>query len=396
MKNFKFYITIALLFYFYGANAQEYTEKLTEQQAINLALSKSVTLNDAKLNIDKQQADVGGAFELNPLSLDYRKVRVNSTTAVQEISAIQNFGSILSHINRYKLAKSKVELAKVDAKIAEKEAIRNVRSLYQQWHYLYALKRLLEQQQANVTEIKNFTERLHQSGEIGGLENDITVLQSLSIQAQKSTIDKEFSEVENNLKALLQLTQTIQPQTEFPEPLVSDFSKTMSKEFSEAMEKRDNVATKNISLAKSVYFPEITAGLINRKAGDARDFMGFTIGIQIPLPLGNNRAAIKKQRIIKEEIAFENEAERIKIQNHKESLSQQLNTLKAEVDTISKTFEKAKKFIDKLSIAYESGEIGAYKFNQSFEAYFEVMQNYLALIHTYNQTVIEYEYYIDK
>ncbi|PID95423.1 MAG: hypothetical protein CSA94_01690, partial [Bacteroidetes bacterium] len=109
----------------------------------------------------------------------------------------------------------------------------------------------------------------------------------------------------------------------------------------------------------------------------------------------NNRAEVKKQKILSQEIAFQNEANKIKVQNHTKSLALQLSSLKTEIATISKTFEKAKTFIKKLSIAYEAGEIGAYKYNQSFDAYFEVMQNYLSLIHTYNQTVIEYEYYIN-
>ncbi len=395
MKQIKYYIIVAFTLLFYSVNAQEQSEILTEQQAIHLALKKSVVLNDARLNIYKQQADVGGALELAPLSLEYRRVRINPTVAVQEISANQNFGSVLGHIKRRKLAKSAVELAKVKAVISQKEVIKNVRSLYQQWHYLHAIKKLLEEQQENVNKVKNFTEKLHQSGEIGGLENDITMLQSLSVQAQRSNIYREFSQVENELKALLQLKKSVEPQDEFPEPLPFELSENTSEIFAEAMDKSNQVADKGVSLAKSVYFPEITAGLVNRKAGDAQDFMGFTVGLQVPLPLGNNKAMIKKQKIRASEIAFENEAERIAIENNKKSLSTQLTLLKTEIASISKTFEKAKKFIEKLSIAYEAGEIGAYKYNQSFDAYFEVMQNYLTLIHTYNQTVIAYEYYVE-
>ncbi len=378
----------------YSVNAQE-KQQLTEQQAIDLALKKSVELNNAKLNIQKQQANVGGAFELKPLELEYRKVQINPTIKVREMTASQNFGSILGHIKRHQLAKSEVELATANAKISEKQTIKQVRSLYQQWHYLYALKTLLEQQQENVNKIKSITEKMYESGEIGGLENDITALKSLNIQTQKSTIYKEFAQVENQLKALLQLQKPIQPQEEFPRPLVFKFSDKSSAIFTDAIAKSNQVASRGVSLAKSVYFPQISAGLVNRKAGDAKGFMGFVVGLQIPLPLGSNRANVKKQKIMQEEIAFDNQAKQIEIENTKASLSEQLRTLKSEIDTINKTFEKAKKFIKKLSIAYKAGEIGAYKYNQSFDAYFEVMQNYLALIHTYNQVVVEYEFYVE-
>ncbi len=392
MKKIKFYIIVSFLCV-YGINAQE-TQQLTEQQAIDLALQKSVELNSAKLNIKTQQANVGGAFELEPLALEYRKIQVNPTTKVREMSVSQNFGSILGHIKRRQLAKSEVELATANAKISEKQTIKQVRSLYQQWHYLYALKTLLEQQQKNVNKIKNITEKMYQSGEIGGLENDITVLKSLNIQTQKSTIYKEFTQVENQLKALLQLQKSIQPQEEFPRPLAFEFSDKSSAIFSDAIAKSNQVASRGVALAKSVYFPQISAGLIKRKAGEAKDFMGFVVGLQIPLPFGSNRATIQKQRILQEEIAFNNQAKQIEIDNTKASLSEQLTALKSEIDTISKTFEKAKKFIEKLSIAYKAGEIGTYEYSQSFDSYFEVMQNYLALINTYNQMVVEYEFYV--
>ncbi len=393
MKKIKIYIIVSFLSV-YSVNSQE-KQQLTERQAIDLALKKSVELNNAKLNIQKQQANVGGAFELEPLELEYRKVQINPTTKVREMSVSQNFGSILGHIKRRQLAKSEVELAKANAKISEKQTIKQVRSLYQQWHYLYALKTLLEQQQENVNKIKSITEKMYESGEIGGLENDITVLKSLNIQTQKSTIYKEFAQVENQLKALLQLQKPIQPQEEFPRPLAFEFSDKSSDIFTDAIAKSNQVASRGVSLAKSVYFPQISAGLINRKAGEAKDFMGFVVGLQIPLPFGSNRVNVKKQRILQEEIAFNNEAKQIEIDNTKASLSEQLTALKSEIDTINKTFEKAKKFIKKLSIAYKAGEIGAYKYNQSFDAYFEVMQNYLALINTYNQVVVEYEYYVN-
>ncbi len=174
MKQLKLYITIvSFLLCVYSINAQEKLQ-LTEQKAIDLALKKSVKLNAAKLNIKQQQANVGGAFQLEPFELEYRKVRINPQMKVREMTASQNFGSILGHIKRRQLAKSEVAFAEVSAKISEKEVIKTVRSLYQQWHYLYALKKLLAQQEENVSKIKTIAQKRYETGDIGGLENDVT------------------------------------------------------------------------------------------------------------------------------------------------------------------------------------------------------------------------------
>ncbi len=395
MVKLKIYVLIVFLLLLYKEKIQAQSKIITEQQVIDLALEKSVIMNEAKASISKQKINAQSTFSLEPFYLEYRKVKINPTTFVQEISAAQNFGAIPVHFKRRRLAKSELELTEINAKITEKQLVRTVRLLYQQWHYLYALKSLLEKQQENVNKVKNFAENLYQSGEIGGLENDITTLQALSIQTQKNTISKEFIHVENQLKSLLQLQQKIEPVHEFPKPLPFEFSENTFKGFTEAINKSNQVAGEKVALAKSAYFPEISLGLINRKAGEQKDFMGFVVGVGIPLPFGDNKAEVKKQKIMREQKAFENKAKQIEIENTKSSLTEQLQLLNSEINSINHTFEKAEKFIEKLSIAYEAGEIGAYKYNQSFDAYFEVMQNYLSLINTYNQMVIEYEFYID-
>ncbi len=393
MKDLKFYITILSFLSIYNINAQK-KQILRENEAIDLALKKSVELNSAKLNIKTQKANINGAIELEPITLEYKEIKIDPKIKEHEITVSQNFGSILGHIKRYNLAKSEVELAKINTEISKKQVIKTVRSLYQQWHYLYALKSLLEQQQTNVNNINEITKKMYEAGDIGGLERDITALKSLNIQTQRSTIYKEFSEVENQLKAILQLNSNIIPNREYPQALAFKFSENSSKVFSEAITKRNKVADNEVSLAKSGYFPSISAGLFNQKVDNTKGYTGFMIGLQIPLPLGNQRANIQKQKIKKDEIAFTNQSKQIEIENRKQSLIKQLISLKSDIETVNKTFDKAKKFIKKLSIAYKSGEIGTYQYSQSFDTYFEVMQNYLALIHTYNQTVVEYEFYV--
>ncbi|MCD8412098.1 CusA/CzcA family heavy metal efflux RND transporter [Tenacibaculum finnmarkense] len=386
-------------------NIHENPQKLSEQNVIAIALKKSVARYKSALNIVKNKAEITSAISLEPISIKYQDVGVSAGLSEKEWSANQNFGAVLTHLQKRKLAISKHELAIAENDISVKETIRTVRSLYQQWHYLYGLISLLEEQEKNSTLIKNISNKLYDAGEIGGLENDLTILQSLGTQAKKSSIYKDFTSVENKLKEVLQIKTAIIPETKFPikktlknAVLLQNNSKkdSLSKAFLEILSKREKVAKKNILVAKSSYFPEITAGIINRKTGNATDYTGFNIGLNVPISFWANNAKIKQQKIISEEIAFENQANKIAIQNNFKSLQEQLTYLKTELVGIDAMKIKADKFIKKLKIAYSVGEIDAYKYNQSFNTYFQVMQNYLLLIHNYNQTVISYEFYTKK
>jgi len=390
----KVVLTIVLIFGISVAQAQEIPQELSEQEAISIALTNSVRLKKSALNIAKSESRVYGAIELNPISLQYQDVGVAPNTNEKEWSLKQNFGSIATHIQQRKLALAQIELAKSSNEISKMETERSVRSLYQQWHYLYAMISLMEDQQHNSNQIKGIAKKLYQSGEIGGLENDLTALQSLGVRSQKSSVYKDFVQAEIQLKQLLQIKKPIVPSSKFPEKILINIQNdSLSNFFSETLEKSNLVAQKNVSLAKALYFPEITAGLVNRKTGDSNDYTGFNIGLNIPLSFWSNNFKIKQQKIIKAEIAYENEAQALTIQNNFNSLHKQLIYLEGELSSINQTKSQAKAFNTKLELAYKSGEIDAYQYSQSFNAYFQVMQNYLMLINNYNQTVIAYEFY---
>jgi cobalt-zinc-cadmium resistance protein CzcA len=385
---------VVLLFSATMINAQEVTQKLSETDVINLAIKSSVTLKKSNLNVVKSEVGITESIDVAPLLIKFQNVGVSNGISEKEWSINQNFGSILFHIKNRKLAIAKRDFAKVSNKISLKEVVRKAKILYQKWHYLYALISLLEEEQLNSNQINNIANQLYQSGEIGGLESDLTALQSLGVQSKKSKIYTQFLNIENQLKQLLQINNEIVPFSKLPKRKeISLKDKVLSTSFEVAFNRSNEVAQKKIAVAKSVYFPELTAGLINRKTGNASGFRGFNIGLNIPLSIWSKNAVIKKQQIFKEAIAFENTSKKVAIQNNFESLKKQIDYLKSELESVEETKNVATKFLNKLKLAYQSGEIDAYKYSQSFNAYFQVMQNYLSLINNYNQTVIAYEFY---
>ncbi len=394
LKIPKAFVTILVLMGFTVVQAQQEPLVLSEQEAIDIALKKSVSTNTAEYKVQKTGAAKKGAIALQPLSINYQDVGIGIGTAEEEWSAVQNFGSVLSHIQSKKLTKAQYGLALAEQQLTQREITKQARKLYQQWHYLYAVATLLKQQQENTEQIGKISESLYSSGEIGGLENDLTQLQGLSIQSQKNSMFKTFVQVENRLKQLLQLEQNVEPEIELPEKLTIQFPKDdISNDFREVMDQRSDVAQKQIQLSKSSYFPQFTAGVIRRKTGASPTFNGFQLGLNVPLSLWSNNAKIKQRKIAMEEVELTNGNQALALENEFSSLRDQLGLLNSELESIEPTVVKAKTFIDKLKIAYRAGEIDAFQFNQSFEAYFKVMLNYLTLIQTYNQTVIDYEFY---
>lgn len=381
----------------FTAQSQTTPQKLSEGQVIERALQQSVQMKKSQLAIEKSKTELGKAIDLGPTSISYQDVGVSMTAAEKEWSINQSLGSVLTHIQKRSLAKQTNKLANTLNDISKREVVRKARSLYQQWSYLYGVLSLMKEQQENTNSIKQISEKLYDSGEIGGVENDLTSLQSLGVQSQKNEVYKNFIQTENDLKQLLQIDFDIQPVDKLPEMkeflVVND---SLSTDFMKSLEQQNKVASANVKVAKSVYFPELTAGIINRQTGNENGYNGFSIGLNLPLSFWSNKAKIKEQKIIQEEIAYENNNKAMVIKNNFKSLQEQLVYLKGELLSVRSTATKAQNFINKLQIAYKVGEIDAYQYNQSFNAYFQVMQNYLSLVNNFNQTVIAYEFYTKK
>lgn len=368
--------------------------ELTESQVVKMALSNSIALKKAALNITKQEAGVKGALQLAPFSIGFQSVQVDKFMHEKEFQASQNFGSFLLNSKRKSLAKEKVKYAEALTALTKKDIIKKARSLYQKWHYLYALRSVISEQQESVNEIKSISKKLYEAGEIGGLQRDLTALQSLGVESEQSNVYKQLVAVENDLKELLQIKKAIVPKSNFPKQLITSFEQdSISKTFTNVMKQREDVVVKQISVAKSAYFPQLSAGIVNRQEGNQKAYTGFNVGINFPLPFGANSANIKKQNVLKQEVNYDNTAQEIMISNRHENLKNQLLYLDSELQNLSTISSKAQKFLEKLEIAYKAGEIDAYQYNHSFEDYFQVMENYLSLINTYNQTVIYYEYF---
>ncbi|CAL2083989.1 CusA/CzcA family heavy metal efflux RND transporter [Tenacibaculum sp. 190524A02b] len=394
IKSTKHLMFLFLLISVGMGQAQEVPRKMSEEQVINLSLQKSVLFKKAKLNIEKNKAEIGKSIELAPLNFQYQKVGISQGIEETEWSINQNFGSILTHIEKRKAAKIKNQLANASIRMSKKETIRNVSNLYQEWNYLYGLLSLMNEQQENTIKTNKIAKELYKTGEIGGLESDVTTLQVLGVQSQKTKVYKEFIEVENKLKQLLQINYAIEPTLKFTKKKsIPKFQAILSEAFSSLLESKKKITEQNVAVAKSIYFPELKAGLVNRKTGISNSFNGFNVGVTLPISFWSNSAKIKQQKLIQEEVVYENQATSIALKNHLKSLKDQLKYLDNELLNIQETVSVANKFIIKLQLAYKLGEIDAFQYTQSFNAYFQVMQNYLSLINNYNQTVIAYEFY---
>lgn len=373
--------------------AQEIDLRLSEEEAVVLALKQAVQLKTADIAVANRKSAIQKAFALAPMSLQYQNIGVGLNTREKEWTANQNFGSIIGAFRSFDTAKKQFILQQTLKSLQKRELIREVRIKFQDWHYKYARYRLLKEQQAVSTTIKKISAELHSSGEIGGVENDLTSLQYLETQAAKTSAYRSYIDAENALKNLLQIQGQITPKEQQPKRKSQLLkNESLAGVFSELTHQKEAVFNSQIALSKSGYFPQLTAGVIKRVTGDA-GFTGFQVGLQLPLSFWSTRAKVTQSKLRKEEVTIRNKAQLLAISNESDNVMRQLRYLDKELVAMEEMALKAKSFVAKIALAYKSGEIDAYKYNQSFRSYYQVMNSYLLLVNNYNLLVIAYQYY---
>ncbi|WP_459211746.1 CusA/CzcA family heavy metal efflux RND transporter [Aquimarina rhabdastrellae] len=378
--------------------AQQAPQKLSQEQAMTLATKNSLMLKRATLAVQNAKAVKKGAIALNPFTIRYQDVGVGENISETELHLQQNFGSILTHIQKNKLANTQIQLQESNAILTKRQLKKNVKTLYQQWQYLYARLELINEQLENNTYIQKLSNTLHDTGEISGLEDDLTALKTASLNVKKSSLLKDFLAVETRLKEELQIDYAIQPKNDLPEKLVlPTLNQELSSDFSNSLTLQNEVSEKQLAVAKSRFFPEITAGIVNRKTGNATAYNGFKVQLDIPLWFWSTNAKIKQQKLLLEQSKLSTATQSLTIQNTLENTKKQLSTLDNQLTKINtQTIKKTEAYISKLKIAFKEGELDAYQYAQSFDTYYQAKSNFIELVLNYNQAIIDYEYFINK
>ena len=394
--------SILLLFLsvsFYG-QAQNAPKVLSQKDALDIAIQNSPILKNASLEIAKAEAQKKGAVQLAPLRATYQDVGVAENINEKEWSLLQNFGSVLTHVRKNKLANATIDWKKSDAKLSKRYLIKNVKTLYQKWHYLHAKLKLVEEQINSNELILKISKSLHKTGEISGLENTISSLRTINLNVQQINLLKEFHKIDLQLKEELQIDYEIQPTTDFPEklqPLSLDSKSELINVVHENIALQKEVSNRLLAVAKSEYFPSIAAGIVNRQTGNAKAYNGFRVQLFIPISLWSTKAKTKYQQLKIEEAYLNTESQTLTLENNFSNIQKQLKIFEKQLNQLDNDLVlQATSYLTKIKTAFTEGEMDAYQYAQGFETYYTAKINLLELIYTYNITRIDYEYFVNK
>jgi cobalt-zinc-cadmium resistance protein CzcA len=222
-------------------------------------------------------------------------------------------------------------------------------------------------------------------------------------------LQKAEADYQSALLALRQITNVDEPivpsESELPtiqQPLPTDdfaFSQTALGGIFSA---RATASERNLSLAKQGFLPGLTIGFteqmlikgfnpynIDRTRFEKGNFMGFEVGISIPLFWGGQNAKLKAARrdIELAEIA-RRQAEQKMNMAYRNALTEIQRAQKVLDYYTRKGNAQGEKMARLSQISYENGEIGYVEYIQNLQTALDVQLRFADAVNDYNQAVI--------
>ncbi|HQS50846.1 MAG TPA: CusA/CzcA family heavy metal efflux RND transporter, partial [Daejeonella sp.] len=295
--------------------------KITLDQAIDEAVKNNSSLRAAIYEIDIQKSLKKGSVNLDRTSITYQKGQINSSNQDNHflISQKTEFPTVYSSQSR--LADQRIKSSERFFAITENDLIRQVKSVYYELVYLRGKERLFTYQDSLYSNLVKASDLRYRTGESNRLEKVTSETQLMELKNAIIQNQADILIAQNRLQTLLNTKERLSVDDlliKRPLEIPQDSSAIAQNPYLKFLEQEINVRRSETSLQQARRLPDFTAGYFNQSFQGLQNvngipqnftrkdrFMGFQIGIGIPILPGGNKAKINASKI-SEQIAAAN------------------------------------------------------------------------------------------
>lgn len=391
-----------------GLSAQGSVNTLDE--AIRLAMENNLTMKSGRISIERAKDLQGTAFNIEKTSFSLSQDPTSGGSPDNSISLSQSFDFPTVYTKRSKLLKAETNLERINLEVTRNELIKEITGTYYQLLYAKENIKILQEQDSIYSKFLFLASTKFKAGETSRLEqmNAEKMYNENKIELQKA--EKDYQNVQLILQRWMNVEVDVNPlETELPVMEANYPFNNFSPEqtpMGRVLESQKDISEKNLSVVKQGYLPSFNFALknqflikgfnpydVDRERFNKGNFMGFEVGVSIPLFFGEQRA---KTRAAKREV----EMARVQQEEVVQAMQKQYQTYindyfkaKNSLDYYtSKGIAQADDITRISQISYEKGEIGYIEYIQNLKTAVEIHLQRANAVNDYNQTIIMLNY----
>lgn len=383
------------------------TRKVSLQECINMALEKNPQMQVANKSVERAKALQGTAWEIDKTELSLSQDPTSGGSPDNALSLLQSIEFPTYYIARHKQLKAETQAERSKAAVVRLSLENDVKAAYYQAVYQAERLRVLESQDSLLAQYRTLAEKRYKAGETRQLE----LLSAERLQREnKMEVLAAHNELETAqllLSRLVGSVETVEPKEDSLFPLdwkqaSYNYSQTPDGQYSADRLKASEQA---VRVAKNGFAPSLSLSLRNqlvisswnpydqdRSRFDGGNFMGFEVGVGIPLFYGATRAKVKAARKEREMIALEiKEQEQLRQQEYLSALSRMNAAYVRYTYYNEEGRERSDKMAEQGLLEYSQGEISYLEYMNVLQESIDLRLKRASALNDYNQCVLVME-----
>lgn len=383
------------------------TRKVSLQECINMALEKNPQMQVANKSVERAKALQGTAWEIDKTELSLSQDPTSGGSPDNALSLSQSIEFPTYYIARHKQLKAETQAERSKAAVVRLSLENDVKAAYYQAVYQAEKLRVLESQDSLLAQYRTLAEKRYKAGETRQLE----LLSAERLQRENKmevlAAHNELETVQLLLSRLVGSVETVEPKEDSLLPLdwkqaSYNYSQTPDGQYSAD---RLKVSEQAVRVAKNGFAPSLSLSLRNqlvisswnpydqdRSRFDGGNFMGFEVGVGIPLFYGATRAKVKAARKEREMIALEiKEQEQLRQQEYLSALSRMNAAYVRYTYYKEEGRERSDKMAEQGLLEYSQGEISYLEYMNVLQESIDLRLKRASALNDYNQCVLVME-----
>ena len=390
-KKFLFFFLLLAVMLPFTAKAQE---KVTMEQAIELAKQNHPRLKIASAAIRQVKAGRGEVLELSPTEMNYSWGQLNGELRKdKQWEVTQGLGSLLTPFYKNALVNRQVETGTFYRKIVEKEVVAEVKRAWAYYLYACNLRALYSDQNKLAGQLQRMGELRYQQGEITLLEKNMTTSMAVDMKNRLFQAQEEEKLALSRLNWVCYADRPLIPADTalilFPvDYQVPSFSEVHLNYF----QSQANEAKAQLNVERSRFFPELSFGYVRQDILPLKGLNSWMVGVSFPVYFLPRHSKIKQAKVAAVIARTEAEAN---TQNLYNKVSEAVASLRRQSESLRYYTRSALKEADELlkvaNLQLQHSETNITEFIQAVNVARDIRRGSLETVYQYNIAALEYE-----
>jgi heavy metal efflux system protein len=380
---------------------QPIAKRMSIQEAISVAKNNlQFDVNNQQISKGEMQIKTASALPKTGLFAENEDLRPGDNKGIFKIGISQSIAWPGLYKAQKSLYNEQLKYYQANTATIEVDIKREVRAVYYQLWYLQDKQQLFNRLDSVYKSLDEAARLKVRTGDSPGLDSISANVRMKELQA---LLQQTGNDIQIQQEALMQLLNTNDLMLALPMPLEK---LPVPVQLKDSLHPALTLQTQNINMAnagiaviKNENKPEFSGRFFSQRLYGIKDpFSGFSVSAAFPLfgaGAYRNKVKTAEAEAMLQQKKYEYGSQLFRTQQRQAQQEvEKNNSLLAFYQATG--LKQAEEIMKAASLAYRSGEISFAELSQFLTQAIEIQKNYLEVLNAYNQSVIQYNYYINQ